>query len=128
MVGQSDPPAIIELGNFRIFPHRRQLLADGRPIALGGRAFDLLTALIEASGGVVSKDQLLSRVWPDRVVEETRLHGEISALRKTFGADRPITNLSKSESAPNGPRPAPSEVRDHVAAEFADGTWVTAHD
>ena len=50
MVRQSDPPAIIEFGNFRIFPHRRQLLADGRPIALGDRGFDVLMALIEASG------------------------------------------------------------------------------
>ena len=55
MVRHSEPPAIIEFGNFRIFPHRRQLLADGRPIPLGGRALDVLMALIEASGAVVSK-------------------------------------------------------------------------
>jgi DNA-binding winged helix-turn-helix (wHTH) protein len=90
MVTVSDRPAIIEFGRFRIVPHCRQLLADGRPISLGGRTFDLLTALIEASGAVVSKDELLSRIWPDRIVEENRLQGEISALRKAFGADRDL--------------------------------------
>jgi DNA-binding winged helix-turn-helix (wHTH) protein len=46
MVRLSDPPAIIEFGHFSILPHRRQLLAQGRPIRLGGRAFDLLMALL----------------------------------------------------------------------------------
>jgi hypothetical protein len=90
MVTVSDGPATLEFGRFRVVPHRRQLLADGRPVRLGGRTFDLLMTLIEASGGVVSKDQLLSRVWPDRIVEENRLQGEISALRKAFGADREL--------------------------------------
>jgi hypothetical protein len=59
----SDLPAISEFGRFNILRHRRQLLAEGRPIPLGGRAFDLLLALVEASPGViVGKDELLSRV------------------------------------------------------------------
>jgi DNA-binding winged helix-turn-helix (wHTH) protein len=90
MVRQSDAPASIEFGHFSILPHRRQLLADGRPITLGGRAFDVLMALIEASGAVVSKDELLNQVWQGRIVEENRLAGEISALRKAFGADRDL--------------------------------------
>ena len=90
MVRLSDPAAIIEFGHFSILPHRRQLLAQGRPIRLGGRAFDLLLALIEAPGTVVSKDELSSRIWPGRIVEENRLQSEISALRKAFGADRDL--------------------------------------
>jgi len=90
MVRLSDPPAIIELGRFSILPHRRQLLAEGRPIRLGGRAFDLLLALIEAPGTVLGKDELLSRIWPGGIVEENRLQSEISALRKAFGADRDL--------------------------------------
>ena len=86
----SDPPAIIEFGHFSILPHRRQLLAEGRPIRLGGRAFDLLLALTEAPGAVVDKDELLRRIWPGRIVEENRLQSEISALRKAFGADRDL--------------------------------------
>ena len=90
MVRLSDPPAIIEFGHFSILPHRRQLLAEGRPIRLGGRAFDLLMALIEAPGAVVGKEELLRRIWPGRIVEEHRLQSEISALRKAFGADRDL--------------------------------------
>jgi predicted ATPase/DNA-binding winged helix-turn-helix (wHTH) protein len=81
-------PAAIEFGRFRVLPHRRELLADGRPVQLGGRAFDVLMALIEASGAVVSKDTLMERVWPDRVVEENNLQAQISALRRVFGAER----------------------------------------
>jgi adenylate cyclase len=90
MVRQSETPASIEFGHFSIFPHRRQLLANGRSITLGGRAFDVLMALIEASGEVVSKGELLRRVWQGRIVEENRLSGEITALRKAFGADREL--------------------------------------
>src|ERR1700686_1768234 len=83
-------PAAIEFGRFSVLPHRRELLAEGRPLDLGGRAFDVLMALIEASGAVVSKDALMERVWPDRVVEENSLQAQISALRNAFGADREL--------------------------------------
>jgi DNA-binding winged helix-turn-helix (wHTH) protein len=88
MVRQSDLPAIIEFGHFSIFPHRRQLLAQGQPILLGDRAFDVLMALIEASGAVVGKAELLRLAWQGRIVDENRLAGEIVALRKAFGAER----------------------------------------
>src|SRR5437868_12673782 len=84
----SETPAVIEFGRFRIVPHRRELLADNRPIHLGGRTFDVLMALIEGQGAVVSKDALMNRVWPNRIVEESSLHVQISALRNAFGADR----------------------------------------
>jgi predicted ATPase/DNA-binding winged helix-turn-helix (wHTH) protein len=90
MVRLSDLPAIIQFGHFSIFPHRRELRAAGRPIRLGGRAFDVLMTLIEASGAVVSKDELLSRAWQGRIVDENRLASEISALRKALGADREL--------------------------------------
>ena len=83
----SDASASIEFGRYTVEPHRRELLADGQPIKLGGRAFDLLMALIEASGAVVSKDVLLDRVWPGRIVEENRLQNQVSSLRPAFGAD-----------------------------------------
>ena len=90
MVRPSNPAAIIEFGHFSILPHRRELRAEGRPIRLGGRAFDVLTTLIEASGAVVSRDELLDRVWQGRIVDENRLAGEIAALRKAFGNDREL--------------------------------------
>jgi predicted ATPase/DNA-binding winged helix-turn-helix (wHTH) protein len=84
----SETPAIIEFGRFRVLPRRRELLADDRPIPLGGRTFDVLMALIEEQGAVVGKDALIGRVWPNRIVEESSLHVQISALRNAFGADR----------------------------------------
>jgi predicted ATPase/DNA-binding winged helix-turn-helix (wHTH) protein len=83
-------PAAIEFGRFRVLPHRRELLADGRPLELGGRAFDVLLALIEASGAVVSEGMLMKRVWPNRIVEKNSLQAQISALRRAFGADRDL--------------------------------------
>jgi adenylate cyclase len=82
--------AIVEFGRFRVEPHRRELLVDGRSIKLGGRDFDVLMALVEASGTVISKNELMSRGWAGRTVEENTLQGAISALRKAFGADRDL--------------------------------------
>src|SRR5271165_5638400 len=79
MGSASEAPAGIAFGRFLLFPHRRELLADGRPVKLGGRAFDVLMALIEAHGAVVSKNALMARVWPDRIVEENNLQWQISA-------------------------------------------------
>jgi predicted ATPase/DNA-binding winged helix-turn-helix (wHTH) protein len=86
----SEAPTSLAFGRFRVLPHRREVLADGRPISLGGRAFDLLMALIEARGEVIGKDALMARVWPGRVVEEKNLHAQISALRAAFGAERKV--------------------------------------
>jgi predicted ATPase/DNA-binding winged helix-turn-helix (wHTH) protein len=86
----SEASASVAFGRFRVLPHRRELLADGRPIKLGGRAFDVLMALIEARGAVVSKDALMRRVWPDRIVEENSLQAQIAALRAAFGAEREL--------------------------------------
>ena len=83
----SEVPASFEFGRFRILPQRREILADGRPMELGGRAFDALVVLIEANGAVVSKNELMSRVWPDRIVDDNRLHAQIKALRKVFSDD-----------------------------------------
>src|SRR3984957_899339 len=86
----SETPAIIEFGRFRVAPRRRELLADGQPIHLGGRTFDVLMALIEGQGAVVAKDTLMERVWPNRIVEENSLHFQISALRDALGAERSL--------------------------------------
>ena len=69
---------------------RRELLADGIPVELGTRAFDALLVLLEADGSLVTKDELLNRVWPDIVVSEENLKVQVAALRKALGADRDI--------------------------------------
>jgi predicted ATPase/DNA-binding winged helix-turn-helix (wHTH) protein len=86
----SDPPLRLAFGRFRVLPERRELLADGRPVKLGGRAFDVLMALIEPRGAVVSKDALMARAWPGRIIEENSLAAQISALRAAFGAEREL--------------------------------------
>src|ERR1700745_1290944 len=85
-----DTPAAIEFGRFRVLPRRREVLAEGQPLELGERAFDVLMALIEASGAVVDKNTLMNRVWPDRIVEDSSLQAQIYALRKAFAADRDL--------------------------------------
>lgn len=77
-------------GRFRALPRSRMLVADGAPVELGNRAFDVLMALIEARGALVTKDELLNRVWPGTIAEESNLHVQISALRKALGDDRSI--------------------------------------
>jgi non-specific serine/threonine protein kinase len=72
-------------GSFELRPKQRQLLADGRPVALGDRAFDVLLALLERAGQLVTKDELLALVWPDLVVEENNLQVQVSTLRKVLG-------------------------------------------
>jgi DNA-binding winged helix-turn-helix (wHTH) protein len=80
--------ATLEFGRFRVLLRQRQLLADGVPIELGTRALDLLLVLLEADGSLVTKDELMSRVWPGIVVAEENLKVQISALRKALGEDR----------------------------------------
>jgi TolB-like protein/DNA-binding winged helix-turn-helix (wHTH) protein/Tfp pilus assembly protein PilF len=78
----------VEFGRFRLLPHRRELRADGVAVELGSRAFDILMVLTEARGALVTKDELLARVWPDTAVEENNLVVQISALRRALGEDR----------------------------------------
>src|ERR1700745_519607 len=90
MPGPLKDPVSIEFRRFKLVPHRRELLADDRPVEWGGRAFDTLMALIDARGKILSKDELMSRVWPDRVVEENNLPAQVAVLRQAFGADRDL--------------------------------------
>lgn len=76
----------IRFGRFELQPTERRLLADGQPLALGGRAFDVLLVLAEQRGALVNRADLLDRVWPDVVVEENNLQVQVSALRKVLGA------------------------------------------
>jgi hypothetical protein len=92
-------------------------LVDGRPIKHGGRAFEVLMALIEASGAVVSKDELLS-VWQGRIVGQNRQLGtRFAALSKGLSADRELIPMAADRV-----RAARSPSR-RLLAEFADEVW-----
>ena len=85
---RSAADASLEFGRFRVRLRQRQLLADGLPIELGTRAFELLLALLEANGSLVSKEQLLARVWPGIAVADANVKVHVCALRKALGEDR----------------------------------------
>ena len=122
----SEPPASIAFGRFRVLPHRRELLADGRPIRLGGRAFDVLMALIEARGAMVDKTAMMRRVWPDRTVEESNLHTQISALRAALGAQRALirTVTGRGYQFTGEIRVLPASTGEHVGAVAAQSASV----
>jgi DNA-binding winged helix-turn-helix (wHTH) protein len=82
--------ADLEFGRFRVLLRRRQLLADGVPVELGTRAFDLLLVLLEAPGSFVTKEELMSRVWPGIVVSEENIRLQVSVLRKALREDRDV--------------------------------------
>jgi DNA-binding winged helix-turn-helix (wHTH) protein len=82
--------ASFEFGRFRVLLRRRQLVVDDGPIELGTRAFDLLLVLLEANGSLVTKDELISRVWPGIIVAEENLKVQIAALRRALGEDRDV--------------------------------------
>ena len=81
-----DQPDIC-FGRWRLSPADRRLLADGTQVALGGRAFDVLLALVEARGEIVTKEALMRRVWPGAIIEDNNLQVQISTLRKALGRD-----------------------------------------
>ena len=74
-------------GRFELQSAERRLFVDGRPAALGARALDLLIALAAQPDHLLSKSELLDRVWPGLVVEEANLQMQISNLRKLLGGE-----------------------------------------
>ncbi len=77
--------ATYRCGTIEIDAAQRQVLIDGTPAKIGGRAFDVLLALVERRERVVSKHELMDLVWPKLVVEETNLLVHMVALRKLLG-------------------------------------------
>ena len=71
-----------EFGPFRLEPMERLLLRNGKAISLTPKAFDTLLVLVENSGHLLRKDELMQRVWPDAFVEEVNLAQIISAIRR----------------------------------------------
>ena len=75
----------VHFGPYRIHPRQRLVLEAGRPLRLGRRAVDILLILLEQAGNVVSKQELIARVWPKSVVEDGNLRVHMAALRKALG-------------------------------------------
>lgn len=118
---------------FELDSSERLLYRDGQPVSLGARAIALLTALLARPGRLVTKSELLDRVWPGLVVEENNLQVQVSALRKVLGSHmivtvpgrgyrfvQPVqTDIPQPEASPSparSPRPARA-WHTHAAAE-----------
>jgi DNA-binding winged helix-turn-helix (wHTH) protein len=76
---------VLSFGSFSLFPAARLLRKADKSIPLGGRALDILIALTQRAGEVVTHKELISRVWPDLTVEGANLRVHIAALRKAIG-------------------------------------------
>ncbi len=87
-------PQRLRFERFELQLDEGRLLADGMPVALGQRAFNLLALLAQRSGHLVTKDALLERVWPNVIVEGNTLQGQVSALRKILG-EHAITTVPR---------------------------------
>ena len=84
-------------GPFCLFPTRRLLLEGDRPVRIGSRALEILIALVEHHGELLSKNALMERVWPDTTVVEANLSVHVAALRKALrdgcGENRYLVNM-----------------------------------
>ena len=72
---------VYEAGAWEIDPDRRELRAHGIPVPIGVRAFEIIETLARSAGQLVTKDDLMGRVWPGAIVEENTLAVHISARR-----------------------------------------------
>jgi DNA-binding winged helix-turn-helix (wHTH) protein len=74
-----------EFGTFRLSPEERQLVRGGDIVPLTPKTFDLLLVLLENSGHLIEKDELMKRLWPDSFVEEANLSVNVCVLRRVLG-------------------------------------------
>lgn len=84
-VSNTDHSTSYEFGAFRLIPSERQLLRDATPVSLPPKSFDLLVLLLEKSGHLIEKEELMQKLWPDSFVEEANLTHHIWTLRRTLG-------------------------------------------
>jgi tetratricopeptide (TPR) repeat protein len=90
-------------GPFKFFPDRRLLLKDGAPVRIGGRALDLLAALVRKPGEVISKRVLISHAWPRVAVDDANLKVNMAALRRAFGRWQSRSGVRRNRDGPRLP-------------------------
>ena len=78
---------LYEFGEYRLEPAEKLLRRNGNPVPLTPKAFEMLLVLVQRSGCLVDKDELIKAVWADTFVEEANLARNIWALRKALGDD-----------------------------------------
>jgi predicted ATPase/DNA-binding winged helix-turn-helix (wHTH) protein len=105
---------MIQIGHLHVSLESREILANGEPLRVGSRAFDILELLIQANGALVSKTEIMRSVWPNSVVEENNLQVHIAALRKALAGDRDLIRTVPGRGyrliAPRGDAAATSDA------------------
>src|SRR5260370_10768555 len=76
---------VYESGEWEVDLARRELRTRGVPVPIGGRAFEIIGALVQSAGDLVTKDDLMTRVWSGAIVDENTLQVHVSAVRKALG-------------------------------------------
>src|SRR3984957_10917245 len=79
---------VYESGEWEVDLARRELRARGVPVPIGGRAFEIVEVLVQSAGELITKNDLMGRVWPGAIVEDNTVQFHISAIRKALGRDR----------------------------------------
>src|SRR5262245_1021774 len=82
------PERALAFGTFRLLSARRLLLQGDQPVHLGSRALEILIALVERPGELVTKAELMARAWPTTFVEEGNLKVQVAGLRRALGDSR----------------------------------------
>jgi predicted ATPase/DNA-binding winged helix-turn-helix (wHTH) protein len=127
---------VYEAGQWQVHLGRRELLARGVAVPIGARAFEIVEVLVRSANELVSKDDLMNRIWPGATVGENTLQVHVSAIRKAFGSDRAWLKTESGRgyrligswtaradtirSAPRGPQPAP--ISTQIALSQAPST------
>src|ERR1700676_1487953 len=86
-VSAPNPERVYMSQQWEIDLGQRELRAHGVPVPIGNRAFEIISVLVQSTGKIVSKDDLMGRVW-GAIVEENTIQVHISAIRKALGSDR----------------------------------------
>jgi DNA-binding winged helix-turn-helix (wHTH) protein len=82
---------------------QHELRAHGVPVPIGNRTFEIISVLVQSAGKIVSKDDLMGRVW-GAIVEENTIQVHISAIRKALGPDRGMLKTISGQFAKSGHR------------------------
>jgi len=116
--------SVYEFGPFRLELREHRLMREGQPIPLTGKAFHTLRALVERHGELVSKQDLMSEIWPETTVEENNLDRNISMVRKALGDQSFIETVPRvgyrfvAPVSKTAPRPADRATRTATRQEI----------
>ncbi len=92
-VSAPSPERVYRSQQWEIDLGQRELRAHGAPVPIGNRAFEIIRVLVQSGGKLVSKNDLMGRVW-GAIVEENTIQVHISAIRKALGPDRGMLKTS----------------------------------